>query len=111
LECLKKTQGLIDCPFDGQVIHRDLPQNAPKIDQVARAEHNPFSLNMTPALASNVHGAVREQRDAQMGAEATCSAGLLRLCMVQVLRVGWDGRILLMNGKVTSVVSVSRGAT
>ena len=75
-------QGLIDRASDGQVIHRDLSQNALKINQVAPAERDALVLNTTPVLASNIHVAVCQQWDAQIGAEATCIAGLLRLGMV-----------------------------
>jgi hypothetical protein len=91
LERLHQTQRLVDRASDGQIVHRDLSKHAPGIDQIARAERDPLVLDQTPVLARNAHVAVGQQRDAQIGPETACGAGLLRPGVVRVLRVGRYG--------------------
>jgi hypothetical protein len=69
------------------VVHRDLPQHTLRIDQITRPERDPLVLDQTPILACHAHVTVRQQQNAQIGPEATCSAGLLRPGVVRVLRV------------------------
>ena len=84
-------QCLVDRASDGQVIHRDLPQHALRIDQTARGERDLLVLDQTPVLARNAHNAIGQQREAQIGSEATRGAGLLRPGVLRVLRVGRGG--------------------
>jgi hypothetical protein len=95
LERLHKTQRLVDRSSDGQIVHRDLSQHPLGIDQIARAQRDPLVLDQTPVLARDAHVAVGQQRDAQIGPEAACGAGLLRPGVVGVLRVGRDACVFV----------------
>jgi hypothetical protein len=54
-----------------------LSQRALRIDQIVRAERDAVVLNQAPVFARNDHIAIRQQRDVQIGPEATRGMVLL----------------------------------
>ena len=94
LKRLHEANRLVDGPSNGQVIHRDLPQHALGIDQVARTEGDTRVLNQTPILARHAHVSVRQKKDAQVYAEPALGARLLRPGLMGVLGVGRDSCVV-----------------
>ena len=91
LERLHEPQRLVDRAPDGQIVHRDLPQDALGIDQVRRAERDAFVGDEAPVGPRELRGTVGEERDVQVWSEAACFAGLLGPGVVRVFRVGGYG--------------------
>jgi hypothetical protein len=91
LERLYETQRLVNRTSNRQIVHGDLPQDALGIDQITRAKGYPFVLDQTSIVACDAHVPVCQKRDAKIGSETSCVAGLFRPCIVRVFRVGGDG--------------------
>ncbi len=91
LECLYETQRLVDRASNRQIIHGDLSQHALRIDQITRAKCYPLFGDQTSIVARHAHIPVCQERDAKIGSEASCRAGLFRPGVVGVFRVGRDG--------------------
>ena len=90
LEGLHETESLLDGAADGPVVDRDLPEDTLGIDDEEATERDTRILDQHAVVARNLHAAVGDEGDLEVGAKAAGLALELRPCKVRVLRVGGE---------------------
>ena len=90
LEGLDEADRLVDGAADGEVVDRDLAEDALGVDDEEPAERDAVRLDEHAVVARDLHVAVRDERQLEVGAEAALAARLGRPGKVRVGRVRRD---------------------